>query len=102
MLLPSTESLKDTLNRVLPYWQNTIAPYLRQGTKVLIVAHGNSLRALVKHLDRISDVDIPTLNIPTGIPLVYDLDEHLNALNRYYSTFHGFNNPQTLTSIRAL
>lgn len=82
--LPATECLKDTLERVMPYWHGKVVPYLRQGTKILIVAHGNSLRALVKYLDHISDADIPTLNIPTGIPLVYELDESQNALDRYY------------------
>jgi 2,3-bisphosphoglycerate-dependent phosphoglycerate mutase len=82
--LPATESLKDTLDRVMPYWHGTIAPQLRRGVKVLIVAHGNSLRALVKHLDQISDADIPELNIPTGIPLVYELDEDLHVLDRHY------------------
>ena len=82
--VPSCESLKDTLNRVLPYWYDTIVPYLQQGKKLLIAAHGNSLRAMVKHLDHISDEDIPELNIPTGIPLVYELDEKMNALRHYY------------------
>jgi 2,3-bisphosphoglycerate-dependent phosphoglycerate mutase len=82
--LPSTESLKDTLDRVLPYWHEVIAPALQDGQKVLISAHGNSLRALVKHLDHISDEDIPGLNIPTGFPLVYELDEELNAQEHYY------------------
>ena len=82
--LPATESLEDTLQRVMPYWYHNIVPYLEQEAKVLVVAHGNSLRALVKHLDHISDTDIPDLNIPTGIPLVYELNEHLEVLNRYY------------------
>jgi 2,3-bisphosphoglycerate-dependent phosphoglycerate mutase len=82
--LPATESLKDTLDRVMPYWHGIISPQLQRGVKVLIVAHGNSLRALVKHLDQISDADIPELNIPTGIPLVYELDGSLNALDRHY------------------
>jgi 2,3-bisphosphoglycerate-dependent phosphoglycerate mutase len=82
--LPSTESLKDTLERVLPYWHEVIAPALQDGQKVLISAHGNSLRALVKHLDHISDEEIPGLNIPTGFPLVYELDEALNAQEHYY------------------
>jgi 2,3-bisphosphoglycerate-dependent phosphoglycerate mutase len=82
--LPASESLKDTLERVLPCWHEVIVPQLRQGAKVLIAAHGNSLRALVKHLDRISDDDIPALNIPTGIPLVYELDENLQVFERRY------------------
>jgi 2,3-bisphosphoglycerate-dependent phosphoglycerate mutase len=83
-LLPATESLHDTLQRVLPYWEHTITPYLRQGRKLLIAAHGNSLRALVKHLDQIADAEIPALNIPTGIPLVYELDEAFRPLTHYY------------------
>jgi len=82
--LPKTESLRDTLNRVLPYWHDAITPTLRQGKKVIVSAHGNSLRALVKHLDNISDEDIPGLDIPTGIPLVYELDDGLRALTHYY------------------
>lgn len=82
--LPKTESLRDTLNRVLPHWHEAITPTLRQGKKVIISAHGNSLRALVKHLDNISDEDIPGLDIPTGIPLVYELDDGLRALTRCY------------------
>ncbi len=82
--LPDTESLKDTLNRVLPYWHRTIKPSLRAGKRVLISAHGNSLRALVKYLDNISDDDIPRLNIPTGFPLVYELDNNLKAVKHYY------------------
>ncbi|OHB65840.1 MAG: phosphoglyceromutase, partial [Planctomycetes bacterium RBG_13_62_9] len=76
-LLPATESLKTTLERVLPYWRETIAPTLKQGRRVLISAHGNSMRALVKYFDNISDEEITELNIPTGIPLVYELDHHL-------------------------
>jgi 2,3-bisphosphoglycerate-dependent phosphoglycerate mutase len=82
--LPSTESLKDTLERVLPYWNQVVGPAVQQGQKVLISAHGNSLRALVKYLDNISDDDIPTLNIPTGYPLVYELDDDLKAQRHYY------------------
>ncbi len=82
--LPSTESLKDTIARVLPYWNEAILPDLKAGKKILIVAHGNSLRALVKYLDSISDADIPELNIPTGTPLVYDLDEQLKPLRSAY------------------
>ena len=81
---PATESLKDTVARFLPYWNGTIAPAVRQGLRVLIVAHGNSLRALVKHLDGISDEAIAALNIPTGIPLVYELDDALAPVRRYY------------------
>jgi 2,3-bisphosphoglycerate-dependent phosphoglycerate mutase len=82
--LPLTESLKDTVARFLPYWDDTIAPAIHDGKRVLIAAHGNSLRALVKYLDRISDEDIVELNIPTGVPLVYELDEKLNAKSRRY------------------
>lgn len=82
--LPCTESLKDTLNRVLPYWNNAIVPGLREDKTILISAHGNSLRALVKHLDNVSDEEIMELNIPTGIPLVYELDDDLKALAHYY------------------
>jgi len=82
--LPSTESLKDTVARFLPYWESTIVPELQRGRKVLIAAHGNSLRALVKHLDGISDQDIVGLNIPTGFPLVYDLDDDLKPLGHRY------------------
>jgi 2,3-bisphosphoglycerate-dependent phosphoglycerate mutase len=74
-LLPRTECLKDVLERLMPYWQDAIIPDLLTGQTVLVVAHGNSLRALVKHLDGISDEDISELNIPTGIPLVYELDD---------------------------
>src|SRR5512143_1344123 len=73
--LPATESLKITLERVLPYWHSTLAPMIQSGARTLIVAHGNSIRAMVKYLDDISDADIPELNIPTGIPLVYELGE---------------------------
>jgi 2,3-bisphosphoglycerate-dependent phosphoglycerate mutase len=82
--LPATESLKDTLGRVLPYWQEVIAPALRQQRKILISAHGNSLRALVKYLDHISDDEIPSLNIPTGFPLVYELDDDLKPIRKTY------------------
>lgn len=82
--LPATESLQDTLERVLPYWRGVIIPRLRRGQQVLIVAHGNSLRALVKHLDRISDVEISRLNIPTGNPLVYELNENLQVVRHHY------------------
>jgi len=82
--LPLTESLKFTVDRFLPYWQETIVPELKMEKKVLIAAHGNSLRALVKHLDKVSDDEIVTLNIPTGIPLVYELDKDLNSVTHYY------------------
>src|SRR5262249_52766706 len=82
--LPLTECLKDTVARFLPLWHETIAPDIRRGRKVLIAAHGNSLRALVKYLDNISESDIIEMNIPTGIPLVYELDDELKPLNRYY------------------
>jgi 2,3-bisphosphoglycerate-dependent phosphoglycerate mutase len=82
--LPLSESLKDTVERFLPYWHDTIAPAVKSGKRVIIAAHGNSLRALVKYLDNVSDQDIVELNIPTGIPLVYELDEHLRPLRRYY------------------
>ena len=82
--IPLSESLKDTVNRFLPYWHGTIAPTLLSGKRVLISAHGNSLRALVKYLDKIPEEDIPHLNIPTGIPLVYELDGEFNPLKHYY------------------
>ena len=82
--LPLTECLKDTVARFLPLWHETIAPAIRGGQKVLIAAHGNSLRALVKYLDNIPEKDIVELNIPTGMPLVYELDDDLKPLNRYY------------------
>lgn len=82
--LPRSESLKCTVERFLPLWHETIAPQIRAGKRVLIVAHGNSLRALVKYLDSISDAEIVGLNIPTGIPLVYDLDESLKPLGHRY------------------
>jgi 2,3-bisphosphoglycerate-dependent phosphoglycerate mutase len=83
-LLPATESLKDTIERILPYWNNTIKPSILDQQKVLVVAHGNSLRALVKYLDHLSDEEILVINIPTGIPLVYDLDENLNVNTKRY------------------
>jgi len=82
--LPMTESLKDTVTRFLPYWNETIAPAIRDGRHVVIAAHGNSLRALVKHLDRMSDHEIVGLNIPTGIPLVYELTDELAPVRHYY------------------
>jgi 2,3-bisphosphoglycerate-dependent phosphoglycerate mutase len=82
--LPLTECLKDTVARFLPYWHETIAPAVKSGQKVLIAAHGNSLRALVKYLDNVSEKDIIELNIPTGMPLVYELDDNLKPLKHYY------------------
>jgi 2,3-bisphosphoglycerate-dependent phosphoglycerate mutase len=83
-LLPLTESLKDTVARFLPYWHETIAPVIRSGSRILIAAHGNSLRALVKYLDNVSESDILELNIPTGIPLVYELNDELKPLRKFY------------------
>jgi 2,3-bisphosphoglycerate-dependent phosphoglycerate mutase len=82
--IPATESLKDTIARVLPYWEERIAPALKDGQRVQISAHGNSLRALVKHLSNIPDDEITSLEIPTGQPIVYDLDDDLRALDHYY------------------
>ena len=82
--LPTTECLKDTVERFLPYWYEQIVPDIKSGKKVLIVAHGNSIRALVKYLDNISDEEIVGLNIPTGVPLVYELDDNLQAIKHYY------------------
>ncbi len=82
--IPTTECLKDTVDRFLPFWHETIAPTIESGKKVIIAAHGNSLRALVKYLDNISDEDIISLNIPTGMPLVYELDNDLKPLKNYY------------------
>ena len=82
--MPLTESLKDTVARFLPYWQGTIAPAIASGRRVVIAAHGNSLRALVKYLDGIDEATIVELNIPTGIPLVYELDARLEPLRHYY------------------
>ncbi len=81
---PLAESLKDTFKRTLPYWKNEIVPEIKSGRKVLIVASGNSLRSLVKHLDKVPDAEIPKLNIPTGIPLVYELGASLKPLRHYY------------------
>ncbi|HLA07070.1 MAG TPA: 2,3-diphosphoglycerate-dependent phosphoglycerate mutase [Anaerolineales bacterium] len=81
---PATESLKLTLDRVLPYWHGTLSPVIHTGKKVIIAAHGNSIRAMVKYLDNISDADIIELNIPTGIPLVYELDGNMKPVRRYY------------------
>jgi len=83
-LLPKAECLKDTVARVLPFWYDQIVPQILKGQKVLIAAHGNSLRAMVKYLDNMSDADIMALNIPTGIPLVYELDENLKPIKHYY------------------
>lgn len=82
--LPSAESLKITLERVLPYWHDSLAPVIKTGKRLIIAAHGNSMRAMVKYLDNISDVEIPELNIPTGIPLVYELSEDLKPVTHYY------------------
>jgi 2,3-bisphosphoglycerate-dependent phosphoglycerate mutase len=82
--LPATECLKDTVARVIPFWNDSIAPALSRGRRVLVTAHGNSLRALIKYLDRVSDEDIVGLNIPTGQPLVYELDEQLQPIRHYY------------------
>jgi len=82
--LPATEALKQTVERFVPYWTGTIAPAVRSGQRVLVTAHGNSLRALVKYLDNIPDADIVELNIPTGIPLVYELDATLRPITHYY------------------
>lgn len=82
--IPLTESLKDTVARFLPFWNQTIAPQVKLGQRVIIAAHGNSLRALIKYLDNISDEDIVSYNIPTGVPLVYELDDNLKAMRSYY------------------
>jgi len=82
--IPRTECLKDTVERVLPFWNDSIAPALARGRRAIVVAHGNSLRALIKHLDKISDEDIIALNIPTGQPLVYEFDDALQPLRHYY------------------
>ena len=82
--VPLTECLKDTVARVLPYWNQAIAPDIRAGKRVLVAAHGNSLRALVKYLDKIGDQEIVALNIPTGVPLVYELDDSLEPIRHYY------------------
>jgi 2,3-bisphosphoglycerate-dependent phosphoglycerate mutase len=84
VMVPRSECLKDTVARVIPYWNSAIAPAVSAGRRVLIAAHGNSLRALVKHLDNISDADIMPLNIPTGVPLVYELDERLKPIKHAY------------------
>jgi 2,3-bisphosphoglycerate-dependent phosphoglycerate mutase len=83
-LIPDTECLKDTVARVMPYWNDVLAPAIRSGQRVMLVAHGNSIRALVKYLDGISDDDIVELNIPNGVPLVYEFDDNLKPLRHYY------------------
>jgi 2,3-bisphosphoglycerate-dependent phosphoglycerate mutase len=82
--IPLTECLRDTVARVTPYWEESIAPHIREGKQVLIVAHGNSLRALIKYLDHIADADIVGINVPTGMPLVYELDDDLKPISNYY------------------
>ena len=82
--LPLSECLEDTVARFLPYWHEAIVPDLKAGKRVLIAAHGNSLRALVKYLDDVSEADIVGMNIPTGMPLVYELDDDLKPIDRYY------------------
>ncbi len=82
--VPGAECLKDTVARFLPYWKNEIAPMVKSGRRILICAHGNSIRALVKHLDKVSDEEISSLNIPTGVPLVYELDSKLKPIRHYY------------------
>ncbi|HRQ23761.1 MAG TPA: 2,3-bisphosphoglycerate-dependent phosphoglycerate mutase, partial [Anaerolineales bacterium] len=82
--LPATESLKITLERVLPFWDSTLAPEIKSGKRLLVVAHGNSIRAMVKYLDNMSEAEILELNIPTGLPLVYELDENLKAITKDY------------------
>jgi 2,3-bisphosphoglycerate-dependent phosphoglycerate mutase len=84
VVVPLTECLKDTVARVIPYWESTIAPAVRGGRRILVAAHGNSLRALIKHLDEVSDADIVGLNVPTGVPLVYELDYRLRPLRHFY------------------
>jgi 2,3-bisphosphoglycerate-dependent phosphoglycerate mutase len=88
--IPLTESLKDTITRFLPYWHNTISPSIKSGKHVIIAAHGNSLRALIKYLDHIDKQEIVKLNIPTGVPLVYEFDKDLKPLNKYYLKGNGF------------
>ncbi len=82
--VPTTECLKDTVARVIPCWESVLAPAVRGGCRLLVAAHGNSLRALIKHLDGVSDADIVGLNVPTGVPLVYELDDRLRPLKHYY------------------
>src|SRR5690606_12615600 len=94
--LPHTECLKDTVERVVPYWNEEIAPAIKSGKRVLISAHGNSLRALIRHLDNVSDDEIVNLNIPTGQPLVYELDENLKPIRHYY-----LGNPEEIAAAMA-
>jgi 2,3-bisphosphoglycerate-dependent phosphoglycerate mutase len=94
--LPLTECLKDTVARAVPHWEQQIAPMVKAGKKVIVAAHGNSLRALIKHFDGISDSDIVELNVPTGIPLVYELSESLEAVNRFY-----LGDPETVAAAQA-
>ena len=82
--MPLTECLKDTVGRVLPYWMESMGPAIKAGKRVLVAAHGNSLRALIKHLDGVSDADIVGMNVPTGVPLVYELDANLRPLKHDY------------------
>ena len=82
--IPLTECLKDTVARFLPYWHEAVVPMIRAGKRVILSAHGNSIRALVKYLDDVSDADIVGINIPTGIPLIYELDERLKPVRNYY------------------
>jgi len=82
--IPLTESLKDTMERILPYWHEVIAPLILSDKRVIISAHGNTIRALIKYLDNVSDVDIMGINIPRGIPLIYELDESLKPIKNYY------------------
>ncbi len=82
--IPLTECLKDTIDRFMPLWKNDIIPLIKEGKRLIISAHGNTIRALVKHLDNISDTDIPNLNIPTGVPLVYELDKNIKPIQKYY------------------
>jgi 2,3-bisphosphoglycerate-dependent phosphoglycerate mutase len=82
--VPLTECLKDTVARVVPFWNEALAPAIKSGKRIVIAAHGNSIRALIKYLDGISDQDIVGLNIPNGIPLVYELDENLKPIRHYY------------------
>ena len=83
-MLPRTESLKDTIERIMPYWKETIFPSLKDAEEILVVAHGNSLRGIIKHLKGISDEDIVNLNLPTAVPYVFEFDENLNVANDYF------------------
>lgn len=95
-LLPLSECLKDTVERVVPYWEESIIPFIEAGKKVVIAAHGNSLRALIKHLDHVSDEDIVNLNIPTAQPLVYELDKNFKPIRHYY-----LSDPETIAAAQA-